>query len=325
MPQPPVNDSLPEPGPLESQPTDAGVNPPPPAGASQLRAGMGRLRSGLLQTAVFSVITIVFRWTFGAILLFAGADRLLLSIVALFLATSASTVLLVTVGQRRPLSELGLSLDRAAPREFIAGTAGGGLIALSILGTQWAAGWIVIEERAAVAVLAGDSAAASVVSMGAAALVLRLLLGAAGEELLLRGYGLQQLIRATNPAVAIVGTSALFGLLHAGNPNASDIGLFNTALFGGLFGLLLVWRRSLWTPFGAHFGWNLTLVATGASLSGLRINVVEFALVPVGPPLWTGGDYGPEASLLVTIVLSLAMIVIMKLPRISDHSVRLWD
>ena len=325
MSQPPGNDRLPEPGPLESLPTDAGVNPPPPAGASQLHAGMPRFRSGLLQAAVFSVITVVFWWTFGAILFFAGADRVLLSIVALFLATSASTALLMMVGQQRPLRELGLSFELVALGEFIAGTAGGGLTALCILGTQWVAGWITIEERAADAALAGDPAIASVVSMGAVPLLLRLLAGAAGEELLFRGYGLQQLIRATNPAVAIVGTSALFGLLHGGNPNASNVGLFNTALFGCLFGLLLMWRRSLWTPFGAHFGWNFTLVATGASLSGLRIKIVDFAVVPVGPTLWTGGDYGPEASLLVTIALGLAMIVIMKLPRISDHSVRLWD
>ena len=66
-------------------------------------------------------------------------------------------------------------------------------------------------------------------------------------------------------------------------------------------------------------------MATGANLSGLRIKVVEFVQVPVGPQLWTGGDYGPEASLLATIGLSLAMMVLFKLPRTSDHSVRLWD
>ena len=325
MSQPLDNDSATEPGPLESPPLSGTIGPPSLEGPFQLRDGMRRFRSGLLQASLFSLITVVLWWTCGAILFAAGSDPLLLSIVSLFVAVSVSTALLMKVGQQRPLRDLGLSFDVSAARKFVAGTAIGSAIALWVVGIQWAAGWVKIEEQTMGAAIAGDPVAAAALSLGVVPVLMRLLLGAAGEELLFRGYGLQQLIRATNPAVAIVGTSALFGLLHAGNPNASNVGLLNTALFGCLFGLLLVRRRSLWSPFGAHFGWNVTLVAIGASLSGIRIRVVDFRLVPMGPPLWTGGDYGPEASLLVTIAVTAAMVGVLKLPRISDQWVRLWD
>ena len=328
MSQPLDNDSPTEPSPLESPRLSGTIGRPSLEGPSQLRDGMRRFRSGLLQAALFSLITFVLfvlSWACGAFLFAAGADRLLLSIVSMFLAVSASTALFMKVGQQRPLRDLGLSFDVSAAWEFVAGTAIGGAIALCVLGIQWGAGWVRIEEQAIGAAIAGDSVAATTLSLGVVPALMRLLLGAAGEELLFRGYGLQQLIRAMNPAVAIVVTSALFGLLHAGNPNASNVGLLNTALFGCLFGLLLVRRRSLWSPFGAHFGWNFTLVAIGASLSGIRIRVVDFRLVPMGPPLWTGGDYGPEASLLVTIAVAVAIVGVLKLPRISDPSVRLWD
>ncbi len=325
MSEPLDNDSPTEAGLLESQPLSGTIGQPSLEGPSQLRDGMRRFRSGLLQAALFSLITVVLWWPCGAVLFAAGADRLLLSIVSLLLAVSASTALFMKVGQQRPLRDLGLSFEASAAREFVAGTAIGGAIALCVLGTQWGAGWLRIEEQASGAAIAGDSVAATALSLGVVPVLMLLLLGVAGEELLFRGYGLQQLIRATNPVVAIVGTSALFGLLHADNPNASNVGLLNTALFGGLFGLLLVRRRSLWSPFGAHFGWNFTLVAIGASLSGIRIRVVDFKLVPMGPPLWTGGDYGPEASLLVTIAVAVAIVGVLKLPRISDQSVRLWD
>ena len=325
MSQPLDNASPTEPAPLESRPLSGAIGPPSLEGPSQLRDGMRRFRSGLLQASLFSLITVVLWWTCGAVLFGADADRLLLSIVSLFLAVAASTALLMKVGQQRPLRDLGLSFDISTAREFVTGTAIGSAIALWVLGIQWAAGWVKVEEQAIGAAITGDPVAAVALSLGVVPVLMRLLLGAAGEELLFRGYGLQQLIRATNPAVAIVGTSALFGLLHAGNPNASNVGLLNTALFGCLFGLLLVRRRSLWSPFGAHFGWNFTLVAIGASLSGIRIRVVDFRLVPIGPPLWTGGDYGPEASLLVTIAVMVAIVGVLKLPRISDQSVRLWD
>ena len=324
MSQPPDNEDSLEIGQLGALPGETGFRTPPSQETSQPSPGKRRFLSAGLQAVLFWVISVVFWWVFGAILFVVSTDPLLLSTTTLFLATSTSTVLLMVVGQHRPLRELGLSFDLAAPREFMIGTAAGGVIAVCVVGTQWAAGWILIQDRADVA-LASNPAAAEMVAIGVASLLLRLLAGAAGEELLLRGYGLQQLMCATNPAFAIAGTSALFGLLHGGNPNASNIGLFNTALFGCFFALFLVSRRSLWTPFGAHLGWNLTLVATGASLSGLKIKVVGFTQVPVGPSLWTGGNYGPEASLLATIVLSLAIIVMIKLPRSSDHSVRLWD
>jgi membrane protease YdiL (CAAX protease family) len=86
-----------------------------------------------------------------------------------------------------------------------------------------------------------------------------LLAGAAGEEILFRGYGFQMLIRTLGPAGAVLPVGVLFALLHAGNPHATWLGLTNTAGFGILFGYAFLRSRDLWLPIGLHFGWNLTL------------------------------------------------------------------
>ena len=296
----------------------------PPSHATFVHQRMRRFRSGLLQAGLFTLITVVLWWTCGWLLLATGADRLPVSISSLFVAVSVSTALLVKAGHQKPLREIGLGFDRGALRDCLLGTAGGVGIALSVLGTQWIGGWIVVEEAVSAS---AANAATGFAFFGTLTLLGWLVLGAAGEELLFRGYGLQQLMRATNPVVAIVGTSTLFGLLHAGNPNASRISILNTALFGCFFGLLLLHSRSVWAPFGAHFGWNLSLAATGASLSGIRMEIAGVVLGPAGSPLWSGGHYGPEASLVATIAVSFAIIVVLKLGpvKLADRSVRLWD
>jgi 2-hydroxychromene-2-carboxylate isomerase len=45
-----------------------------------------------------------------------------------------------------------------------------------------------------------------------------LIFGAAGEEILFRGYGFQVLLRSIGPFATILPVGVLFGALHAGNP-----------------------------------------------------------------------------------------------------------
>jgi uncharacterized protein len=138
--------------------------------------------------------------------------------------------------------------------------------------------------------------------------------GAAGEEIAFRGFPLQFLIRGYGAWVAVPGIGLLFGLLHGFNPGATPLSMANTAGFGILFGIALMRSHDLWLPIGLHFGWNATLPFLGVDLSGFTIQVVGYRLVWKAGNLWSGGAYGPEASILATVLLAVLFVVVWKMP-----------
>jgi membrane protease YdiL (CAAX protease family) len=288
------------------------------------RRRLARFWSGLSRAVLFAVLSFLLWWLCAWALQNEPwiQNELMWTVFSLFPAALATTVLLLRLGRGHSLAMIGVPLDLQAFRESIQGLFLGVGIGLSVVGIQYAAGWVTFETTSEFVLRNNDGGFLWAPSLWFGIAVLAI--GAAGEELLFRGYGLQQLIRATNPWIAIAGTSLVFGLMHGSNPDASGPGIANTSLFGALFGLALVRLRSWWTPFGMHFGWNATLATIGANVSGLRIKLTGIALAPHGPPLWTGGDYGPEASLLTSFAVAAAGYILWKLPP-GRQDPRLWD
>lgn len=98
---------------------------------------------------------------------------------------------------------------------------------------------------------------------------------ATAEELIFRGYLLQQLaLRSRNPVVWAVLPSAVFGAMHwAGDlPGEAAAYYVLTTFLMGLALAALVWRTgSLWAAIGVHVGFNaigLTVVGAEGLLSG---------------------------------------------------------
>jgi membrane protease YdiL (CAAX protease family) len=144
--------------------------------------------------------------------------------------------------------------------------------------------------------------------------------GALGEEIAFRGFVLQYLMRGYGRWAAIVGIGTLFGLFHAGNPGATTMSTINTAAFGIVFGVALVRSRDLWLPAGIHFAWNAALPFLGVTLSGLTIKVTAYELVWSAGDLWSGGDYGPEASVVTSVVIVLLLPAVWKSPVIKGSA-----
>jgi uncharacterized protein len=138
--------------------------------------------------------------------------------------------------------------------------------------------------------------------------------GASGEELLFRGYGFQILMRSVGPFATILPVGVVFAALHSINPSANWLGLVNTAGFGILFGYAVLRSYDLWLPIGLHFGWNITLPLFGVNVSGLRIGVTGHRLQWTAGALWSGGDYGPEASILTSAVMVVLFAYVWKAP-----------
>ncbi len=138
--------------------------------------------------------------------------------------------------------------------------------------------------------------------------------GSAAEEIAFRGYAFQLLLANFGAFAVIIPVGVIFALMHAGNPNVSTFGLVNTAGFGILFGFAYWRSRDLWLPIGLHFGWNFTLPLFGASVSGLRMNVTGYEMTWSAGTLWSGGEYGPEASALTSVVMLILFAYLWKAP-----------
>jgi membrane protease YdiL (CAAX protease family) len=130
------------------------------------------------------------------------------------------------------------------------------------------------------------------------------------EELLSRGYHLQTIASGLNLFWGVVISSAIFGLLHLGNPNAigvSAAGIFFAGVFLA-YGYLRT--KQLWLPIGLHIGWNsFEGVGFGFPVSGLDTYALTRITVH-GPELWTGGPFGPEAGLIVLPALIVGAFLI---------------
>lgn len=218
--------------------------------------------------------------------------RLAAGAMGVFLAAVVANALTVRVYERGRLEDVGMGWGRGAPRHLLLGGAAGIAAGLLVTGALLVFGLAVWKPAAAGGFLMGRFLWVSVL----------LLFGAVGEELLFRGYGFQLLLHAAGPLWIIPISAAIFGWAHSGNLAASPMGLLNTALWGLLLGYAFFRSGDLWLPIGLHFGWNWILPLLGANLSGFTLSLTGFTMEARGQELWSGGAYGPEASILTSFV-----------------------
>ena len=267
-----------------------------------------RLRAGwrlLIQTVLYIVLQILF---FIALSLFGPIDPSTRSIplqILNFLATTISVFAARRWLDKRSIESLGLKLDHNTGVDVLVGIGISavqmGFIYVVMLGL----GWLTFEgfawEVDPVAVVIGNVLLFFVIFVFVGW----------NEELLSRGYHLQNLASGINMFWAVVISSAVFGLLHLANPNAtwvSAAGIFFAGVFLA-YGYLRTKR--LWLPIGLHIGWNFFEgVGFGFPVSGLD-DIYRLLRIQVhGPELWTGGAFGPEAGLIVLPALILGAVLI---------------
>jgi uncharacterized protein len=145
------------------------------------------------------------------------------------------------------------------------------------------------------------------------AALLLLILAAAFEELVFRGYAFQTLLRGAPAVVPILLFSIYFGWAHWGNPDRTLFSTVNTALAGVWLSIAYLRTRNLWFPTALHFAWNWTMgVFFGIPISGLQIERPLLVTSSDGPVWLTGGNYGSEGGAAATIVLIAATAVIWR-------------
>jgi hypothetical protein len=203
---------------------------------------------------------------------------------------------------RAPFARLGFQ-TAGAGRAILLGLGLGALSMALVFGIFAALGW----ARVGGVTAPGTGAALR--------LGVTLALAAAGEEVIFRGYLLATLLDWRGWGIPFVVTSVLFGLAHLANPHISGLALFNITLAGAAFALARKISGGLWLPIAYHFAWNL---AQGPLL-GMNVSGLTFpALLNTnlgGPALWTGGAFGPEGGLVVTLVLAVSLGALLGLDR----------
>jgi hypothetical protein len=225
--------------------------------------------------------------------------------------------------ERRPNSVYGFGGNRKLLL-FAAGLAGGVICISLLVLTLWGTGLLIIDSR----LLFGSG-----ILRYASIWLFNFLLVGLFEEYSTRGYlqytltrglaGLYQCAFKTRHSVALgfwtsaVILSILFGLGHGKNPGESPIGLFNSGLVAMVLCLSL-WRTgSLWWAIGFHASWNWgQSFLYGVADSGTMVQHHLLATHAVGKPVLSGGATGPEGSIFILAILTLAsLIILFTLPR----------
>ena len=145
------------------------------------------------------------------------------------------------------------------------------------------------------------------------------------EELLFRGILFRWIEDFGGSWAALVVTSALFGLAHITNPNATWFSSFAIAVEAGvLLGAAYMLTRSLWMPMGLHAAWNFTQgFIFDVPVSGLdQQGLVEAKLS--GPVLLSGGTFGLEASIIALAIATGAGVWLMMLATRRGELMHPW-
>jgi membrane protease YdiL (CAAX protease family) len=194
---------------------------------------------------------------------------------------------------RRSLRGLGLSLNPQAWRDLLVGFFIAGLMLGFIFGLEWAFGWLSYEGFTW-EILSPRRVITETVTMFAIYLAVGW-----SEELLSRGYWLQNIEEGLDLDWALFISSTFFALAHIGNPGFSWIAMLGLLVAGYFLAFGYVRTRQLWLPIGLHIGWNFFegtvfgFPVSGTDSFRLIIHTVK------GPTIWTGGAFGPEAGLIL--------------------------
>ncbi|HEU4753508.1 MAG TPA: type II CAAX endopeptidase family protein [Armatimonadota bacterium] len=234
-----------------------------------------------------------------------GPDGVGLPLWSLIFATFTWASLLLTVGytalmarwlERAQLTRLGLSWRPTFWRDLLVGIALATVLFVSVVGIGAGKDWFNIRSV--------NSALGALVITAVGAFIL--LPYAAVEEISMRGYLLHAAGRSWGRAGGVLASTLAFAGLHALNPDfgKSPLAFLGLLLAGFYLASAYLITGNLWLAIFIHTGWNLLEGPVfGLPVSGMAAPASIFNTRITGPSLWTGGSFGPEAGLLLCLLL----------------------
>lgn len=131
------------------------------------------------------------------------------------------------------------------------------------------------------------------------------------EELVFRGFILDNLLCSFKKPVALLLSAFIFALFHAFNPATSILALVNIFTGGILIGLTYMHNRNLWFPVFFHLGWNFIQgPVLGFPVSGIPLpSLLQADLT--GSKWLHGGTFGFEGSVIQLVVVLIGIIILL--------------
>ncbi len=207
--------------------------------------------------------------------------------------------------ERRPLWTTGLEWPGWLAK-YARGLLVGLLMFSAVVGLMAIPGFLVVEPGS-------PSTGVLAFAGGSLLIFLAWMVQGGAEELLTRGLVMPIVGLRFGPALGIFFSSLLFTVLHLLNPNLSLIALLNLFLFAVFAALYALYEGGLWGIFAIHTVWNWSQGNLfGFEVSGGQVtSAVIFNLSERGPDWLTGGNFGPEGGLVVTLVLVAGSLLLL--------------
>ena len=230
------------------------------------------------------------------VMLILTAFSLLGSFAALWVATKFI--------DRKPLMSIGLSVKDKA-NEMLIGLG----FALAFIGGLFLVLWLIGAIN--ITGYVGFKPGVFIVSI-------MLFMAAFDEELIFRGYILNNMMDSTNNRwIALAGSSLLFALLHSGNPSVWSTWVPMTELFaaGFILGVSYTFTKNLWFPTFFHFGWNFFQGLFGFEISGINVDswkMISHENTGNVPDIVSGGAFGIEGSVITLSCTIICTYLIFK-------------
>ncbi len=280
-----------------------------------------RIKSGLLRATLFFIVSLITSQIFAGIglvvvLIATGFDlsalsnqeeitsavkgvKFLLPLKVIeFLSVMLCVWLFIRFIDRKPLKSIGLIL-KGYEKDLKLGLAlGAGLIAIGFL-ILFILGYLSVDGF----------------SFPVGTLILYFLLFVVvsfHEEIMMRGYVLNNLMQSMNRYVALSISSVIFMSIHLLNPNVNFLSVVNLFLAGIVLGIYYIHKPNLWLPIGMHLTWNFFQGPIfGFEVSGIETKSIINQSVR-GNEIITGGAFGFEGSILATILIIIIIVYLDK-------------
>lgn len=212
--------------------------------------------------------------------------------------------LITRLKEKRSLSTLGLALNHNTIKEYLRGAAIGMLMfAVSII-------FIIINSKGKV-IFNGMTMESLIPFI---VIILSWMIQGASEEIILRGYMLPALTLKKGIKFGVIVSSIYFAALHLFNNGITVLSFINIILVGIFTTFYALYEDGIWGVCGFHSAWNFAqgnLFGCAVSGGNLKDVSVWMTDLPPGNELVTGGNFGPEGSFFVTLVLGISIILML--------------
>lgn len=121
---------------------------------------------------------------------------------------------------------------------------------------------------------------------------------------------------------ALVLNTLIASGLHLSNPNATVLSFIGICIIHLYELYALLKTKSLWMVLGTHAGWNFFQGLFGFSVSGIT-GIQVLSQVNNTPALFGGGEFGPEAGLVIFITGPIAYFLINYFSRLTNSNYKI--